>query len=129
VIRDGLTISLEYRVRYRAKNIFGWSEYSAVTSIYTIMVPDVTPDPLSITLIGTNVVFNWDEPAARGTPITYYNVQVQSHDGSFIVHPDYCHEVTLLTCSFPMTTLSDSTGLYQLPLSELIIAQVAATNA
>jgi hypothetical protein len=73
-IKDGLTISLEYRVRYRAKNIFGWSEYSDVTSIYTIMVPDVASTPVETTLIGTNVVFNWIEPSARGTAITYYNL-------------------------------------------------------
>jgi hypothetical protein len=39
-VRSGLIISTEYQVRYRAKNVFGWSDYSDPTSIFTIMVPD-----------------------------------------------------------------------------------------
>lgn len=76
VVKSGLTISTEYRVRYRAKNIFGWSDYSEVTSIFTIMVPDVLAQPVSTELIGTNVVFAWDAPSARGTPIIHYNLKV-----------------------------------------------------
>jgi hypothetical protein len=33
VIEDGLLFNSEYMVRYRAKNIYGWSEYSEITSI------------------------------------------------------------------------------------------------
>ena len=39
-IQGGLTIDQPYVVRYRAKNIFGWSEYSDFATINTIMVPD-----------------------------------------------------------------------------------------
>jgi hypothetical protein len=39
-IQGGLIINMPYAVRYRAKNIFGWSEYSDYSLIYTIMTPD-----------------------------------------------------------------------------------------
>lgn len=71
-------------MRYRAKNIFGWSEYSDVTSVFTIMVPDVSSEPIGTSLIGTNVLFSWTAPSARGTSITYYNVQVESKNGDYI---------------------------------------------
>lgn len=45
-IKGGLLFNSEYMVRYRAKNIYGWSEYSDTTSIWTIMNPDV---PLPVT--------------------------------------------------------------------------------
>jgi hypothetical protein len=40
VIKDQLTFGEQYYVRYRAKNIYGWGDYSDLQSIYTIMVPD-----------------------------------------------------------------------------------------
>jgi hypothetical protein len=63
-----LVINTIYNIRYRAKNIFGWSEYSAVTQIKTIMVPDIA-SAVASELIGTNVVFTWDQPDARGATI------------------------------------------------------------
>jgi hypothetical protein len=46
VVKTGLEPSAEYYVRYRAKNIFGWGDYSELTAIWTIMVPDV-PEPVT----------------------------------------------------------------------------------
>jgi hypothetical protein len=45
--KTGLIFQEEYYVRYRAKNIFGWGEYSEIFSIITIMVPDV-PQTLTV---------------------------------------------------------------------------------
>ena len=42
------------------------------------MVPDVGSEQIEFSLIGTNVVFSWSAPSARGTPITHYNVQVEA---------------------------------------------------
>jgi len=56
--KNGLLFNSRYMVRYRAKNIYGWSEYSEITSIYTIMVPQA-PQAVTSMLVGTNVVFSW----------------------------------------------------------------------
>jgi hypothetical protein len=37
--KTGLIIAKTYKVRYRAKNIYGWGEYSDITDILTVMVP------------------------------------------------------------------------------------------
>lgn len=115
-------ISTEYKVRYRAKNIFGWSDYSEITSVFTVMVPDVTGDAIEAEIVGTNVIFSWTAPSERGTPITHYNVQVETYLGTFILDEDYCRDITQLTCSFPMTQLSDMDGVYQLPVDTFIRA-------
>jgi hypothetical protein len=106
-IEDELLISTEYRVRYRAKNIFGWSDYSDTTSIYTIMVPDVTGDAISSDLVGTNIIFSWTAPFERGTPITHYNVQVNTYLDTYLINKDYCKDIAELTCSMPMSIVND----------------------
>ena len=127
-VKDGLTINTEYRVRYRAKNIFGWSEHSDVTSIFTIMVPDIIPGTINTELIGTLVVFTWSEPDERGSSINEYNVRVKTHTGDYYLHAEYCSQMSSETCSIPMSVLYDVSGPYQLPLNTLIQAIVSASN-
>ncbi len=76
-IQGGLMIDWPYAVRYRAKNIFGWSDYSDSSYIYTIMVPGQA-EPVTTDLIGTNVMFNWIKPDQRGADIVSYNVYIES---------------------------------------------------
>jgi hypothetical protein len=126
-IKDNLIFNAEYMVRYRAKNIYGWSEYSDITSIYTIMAPD-QPEAVTSMLVGVNVVFSWVEPDSRGADILYYHVRVQSSNEEFVLDSTYCNEVLVLSCSFPMSVLNDIDGAYNLPLNSLIKAKVSATN-
>lgn len=128
IIWTGLTINTEYRVRYRAKNIFGWSPYSQVTSIYTIMVPEASSIPVQTQLVGTNVMFNWTAPNNRGAPILYYNIMVQTWTGEYYLHTQYCNKVTQNSCSIPMQLLNSPQGPYNLTLNTLIQAIVSATN-
>jgi hypothetical protein len=60
-------------VRFRAKNIFGWSGYSPVTSIITRMIPQ-TPQAVATALIGTNVEIAWLAPYNNGASIVSYDV-------------------------------------------------------
>jgi hypothetical protein len=113
-------ISTDYKLRYRAKNIFGWSDYSEITSIFTVMVPDVTGDAIEAEVVGTNVIFSWTAPDDRGTAITHYNVQIEIYLGTYILDETYCRYIAQLTCSVPMSLLSDMDGLFQLPVDTLI---------
>lgn len=45
LIKTGLLTSEDYYFRYRAKNIFGWGEWSDSSPIETIMLPE-QPDPI-----------------------------------------------------------------------------------
>ena len=92
VVQADLEFIATYYVRYRVKNIFGWGEYSDISFIETIMVPDV-PAPVTTALVGTNVAFNWVAPDERGSPILHYNLKVQTSTGDFILDPSYCNTV------------------------------------
>ena len=136
-------IDQPYVVKYRAKNIFGWSDYSDLFTIETIMVPDQAL-PVSTELIGTNVVFSWAKPDERGDSIFSYNVYIASQPAltsspsqlfrvassdSFILSSQYCNQITQRSCSIPMATLSNPLGDYKLTLGTLIRAKVTATNS
>lgn len=72
-IKSGLSISTQYFVRFRAKNIFGWSGYSPATLIITRMTPK-TPLAVATALVGTNVEIAWLAPDNNGASILYYDV-------------------------------------------------------
>ena len=81
-------------------------------------------------LIGTNVVFSWIAPSSRGDAITSYNVYIESKQTlSFILSSQYCNSIASLSCSIPMSVLSNPSGDYRLNLGTLIRAKLTATNS
>lgn len=52
--QSSLTSGAEYRFRYRTKNLFGWSDYSAVTRVLAAKVPDMPTIPVTLN-VGTSV--------------------------------------------------------------------------
>ncbi len=65
----GIYAGLEYRVRYRAKNAIGWSDYSDITYILAARKPD-TPSAPKIAISGSNAVITFSLPFNGGTEIT-----------------------------------------------------------
>ena len=126
-IQDSLSISSIYQVRYRAKNIFGWSEYSDTSQIKTIMQPEPVAS-VSSTQEGTNVIFTWAIPNARGASITHYNLMVAANSGDLVQHETYCNFVATNSCSFPMDVLNDPDGAFALSLGASIQVVVSSTN-
>lgn len=58
--------------------------------------------------ISTNVVVSWESPAANGSPITSYEVQLQSSNGNFMTLKDICDggsasALASLSCTFQMS--------------------------
>ena len=92
------------------------------------MVPE-KPEPVTTSLVGSNVVFTWSEPDDRGSIILHYNLIVQTSLLDFVLDPAYCNTVLTTSCSIPMTMLNDLAGNYALPLAALIKAKVSATNS
>ena len=69
--KAGLTLNTAYRARYRAKNIYGWGEYSESAVILTIQEP-ARPDPVETQVVSSNVRVTWSEPESFGSAITHY---------------------------------------------------------
>lgn len=111
-IETNLLISVEYKLRYRARNIFGWSDYSQVSSIVTMMVPSQVASAPTVTLEVTNVEITWSEPDARGSPITHYIVQIINSAGEFVESELYCSGVSTTSCMIPMSELVSQDGSF-----------------
>ena len=60
-----------YRFTVAARNSVGYSIQSSSVSILAAEFPGQPPKPVT-TLVGTNVLIEWDAPSSGGSPITYY---------------------------------------------------------
>lgn len=127
-IETGLTISVVYKLRYRARNIYGWGYFSEISEIRSTMVPAQISIP-SAELSTTNIEISWTEPDSRGDAIQYYVVQILNSENVFTEHSLYCHEITTLSCLMPMETLIDPTDIFKLSLGSMVQARVTSLNA
>ena len=68
VISDGLTSGTSYRVKYRAKNIHGWGDYSP--SGYPTIMYGLPSEPLALSVVQqpdeTHFVITWQQPLTTG---------------------------------------------------------------
>lgn len=77
-----ITAGLTYRVRYRAKNVNGWSEWSPVGYIQTATVPSAPNAPSMISSTGTTLTMRINPSILNGgSLITSY--KLFKDDGSF----------------------------------------------
>lgn len=83
----GLTIGETYFVRYRARNVHGWGEYSELSSILVAEKPQKIPHAAATVLNGSTVQITWGKPLSEGTPITGYLVEFKDVDGAFVTLP------------------------------------------
>lgn len=80
----------------------------------------------------TSVTIQWSAPYNGGNSISSYQVLIQHDDGLTLSEDlSYCDGSNLATilsrrCEIPLTVLRDAP--FNLPLDQLVVAQVAATN-
>ena len=78
LIDDNIQSGLTYRVRYRAHNVHGWSDFSPTLLILAATVPGPTGEPQS-EIEGTDLKMTWSEPietGGAGVTITSYRVDL-----------------------------------------------------
>ena len=114
-------------MRYRAKNIYGWGDYSESAEILTIQEPG-RPDPVQTQVVSSNVLIVWTEPESYGSAITHYEVQFLAADGNVYSDTSYCVTETTASCLIPMQQLTSELEPFQLTLGTLIQASVRAVN-
>ena len=59
-------------------------------SILCAAAPESPAEPTT-SVVGDQVIFDWDEPVANGTPITGYDVYIRKDDLSYIVDSTVCN--------------------------------------
>lgn len=137
--KAGLETSRAYEVRYRARNIFGWSpQYSDVATISTITVPDpVASADISVSVVGSNVVVSWTAPASNGSPVLSHQVSFATSaaaDAAFVEEPSFCSEAQVgvgTSCTIPMSQFWQTTAASPLNMvaGDQIRVKVRAKNA
>jgi hypothetical protein len=67
-----------YKFKVRAKNIFGWSDFSSVLTIVAAHAPN-TMDAVvtSIDSLTGDVQITWTAPDSNGDDITSYTIEIQ----------------------------------------------------
>jgi hypothetical protein len=75
--------SQNYLFKVRAKNVYGYGDYSDTVTIRTSDVPDVMT-PVTTISVMTTVVISWTEAADSGEPIDLYDIKIKQIDGTFV---------------------------------------------
>ena len=136
MISSGLTSGFSYTFRYRARNIYGWGDFSQLGSAIMSGVPSaVTNVIVSQDSASTKIVVTWSAPSStggNGILITQYNVVIQGSDSNFYSDsiqwsPTSSTTLTSRTWSFEMLTLLSSP--FSLTQGSSINVKVSAQNS
>lgn len=94
IITSGVVSGTTYPVQYRARNIYGWSDYSPVSQIIASTIPS---EPLNVVTQNVDlqsfITVSWDAVANTGgnlIPITEYRVFIQRVNGIDFNEPAGC---------------------------------------
>jgi len=129
--KTGLTAGVAYSFKYRVRNIYGWSTYSAVKTQISARVPDAPAAPVTVNSL-TSISISWEEPYNGGSSLLSYKLVIRASTGNFLVEPTYCNaefDQTVFInrlCVIPMAALQDSPFL--LAQTDEVVAKVLATN-
>ena len=125
-----ITSGTTYQFRVRAKNVWGYGDWSSVLSVLAATVPD-QPDAATTSYDGTtgDVIISWTAPAARGSTISAYLIEIQDKTASTWTASASCDgsDATILAnlqCQIPMSEFVAVP--YSYVLSDLIVVRVSA---
>ena len=79
IVSSGISSAVYYKFKVRARNKWGWGQWSQIVSIRASTWPTVVAKPLtSIELSTGNVLLTWIAPLHRGSPIDKYVIEFQN---------------------------------------------------
>lgn len=73
-ITTALTMGTSYKFKVKARNAFGFSDFSNEVTILQAEKPLKPADPVTSVLTDVSVVVSWTAPSSQGSPITSYLV-------------------------------------------------------
>ncbi len=71
-----------YQFKIRAKNIWGWGEFSPVATIRASTFPNLVPSVLTSYDVSGGLKISWAQTKNNGDPITEYKIQIFSYASS-----------------------------------------------
>ena len=101
-----------YQFKLRARNIWGWSDFSSALTIVAAHAPDtMSAVTTSIDSSTGGITIVWTAPVANGDDITSYTIEIVDEAGStWATEATDCDgsDTTImaaLTCTIPMATI------------------------
>lgn len=129
-IATGLTTGYYYTFKVRARNSFGFSDYTETLTILCAEEP-ATPAAPTTRRENDNIVVEWTEPANNGAALSSYTVFIGKSDLSFELETSYCDgaDSTIMAntaCTIPLSVLkADPFNLVQ---GDSVYAKLYSTN-
>lgn len=127
---QGLNGGQDYYFKVRARNIYGFGDFSNVAKIRASYIPD-TPDIINTISLLTNIIISWSPPPNGGDNITKYQLLIYvPNTASFVEDLTYCDGSTQTnfdnaSCTVPQAYLISTYGFI---VGELLQAKVRAYN-
>lgn len=122
----GLVGGLNYRFKVRARNNYGYGDFSAEYSLEASDLPG-RPEIPTVTLDGTNVLIQWQAPNNHFSAIEAYQIMLKTSSNSFVEDLTNCDgSIVTDECRIPMLEITPITGLIT---DQLIQVKVRAQNA
>ena len=82
-VTNGILEGYDYQFKIRAKNIWGWGDFSPIATIRASTVPNSVPKIItSYDPITGNFVISWNQPKNNGDVVTQYNIQIFSNSSN-----------------------------------------------
>lgn len=132
-ITSSISSGLTYKLKYRAKNIYGWGSYSGEASIVASNAPGTPGTPTTSLESDGSILIDWAAPASNGgESITSYTIEIlTSDDSTYSTETTDCDGtsstiVTNTECTIPMSTFWASP--FTLAQGDNIQARIYASN-
>lgn len=133
IVSTGVVPGAQYAFRVRARNVFGWGPFSAVTYIQAACAPAAPLAPVTAIDAATGgLVITWQAPNNDGSPITAYVIDIADVTSTTWSTAASCNGadplvVAALTCTVPMSTLTAAPFNYV--FGNVVYVKIAAVNA
>ncbi len=131
IVTTDLSVGQPFLFRVRAKNAYGFGDYSTPATIRTSDKPETMVAVTTSVEDDTYVRITWVAPYDNSEPIEAYQILIQQSNGAYSEHTGACNGAvapikTQLYCDIPMASLR---GLpYNLPQKALVVARATAKN-
>jgi hypothetical protein len=123
----GLTQGQDYLFKVRARNVYGYGEFSDFVTIRASSVPD-TMEMINTVSVNREIIIRWEAPPSGGDDISAYEVELLiPSTGSYAVDATYCGNLdeTMLQCGIPHAHLIST---YSFEVGDILKARAKAYN-
>jgi hypothetical protein len=130
-IVEGLNPGSQYQFKVRARNIYGYGEFSDTIILIPKAVPDMMASPTT-SLDYPTVTIAWTTPFNNGNTINAYQIVIFSHvENDFIERTDLCDGADVTTFSLRECEIDMSYFFTDLGYShtDLILVKARAANS